>query len=403
MNSETGPLDYILVGGGLQSGLMALAIRHHQPHARLAIIEQGPQLAGNHTWSFHAGDIPAECADWIEPLVETRWPSYDILVGGRKRTINLGYRSISSRHFAAVIASKLETDHCQILTSTMAVELTHNSVTLRDGRKLNATAVFDNCGPIRTEHLSHAGGYQKFWGFEVELDSDWPFANPVVMDDRVDQGDGFRFFYTLPFDRRRVLLEDTRFSNSPSINREECLGNIKNYLQQLGCPGWRIIREETGILPMPTAGSLPGSGLPTLQGGYRGGWFHAATGYSFAMAVAVAEIVAKTPTHELGEALKRLGKAHSGRARFARFLNRLLFDLVKPQKRYQIFRRFYSVLGENRIARFYSHRFSFFDAFRIVVGMPPGGLRPINFLRSFVASRKYLEKKASVCVKGVPT
>lgn len=143
---------------------------------------------------------------------------------------------------------------------------------------------------------------------------------------------------------------------------------------------------------MPTGGPLPGSGLPTLAGGYRGAWFHAATGYSFPMAIAVAELVAKTPKELLSVALQQLGQEHKNRALFARFLNRLLFDLVKPKTRYQIFRRFYKVLDEASIARFYSHRFTRLDAFRIVVGLPPGGLRPIHFLRSLFISPPQFSK-----------
>jgi len=402
MKNAYKPLDYILVGGGLQSGLMAMAIRHHQPHARLAIIERGSQLAGNHTWSFHASDLPAESAAWVEPLIESRWPGYEILVGGRKRSVNLEYFSISSNHFASVIAEKLEGTDCQIMTDANAIELTNNRVTLSDGRRVEAAVVFDNRGPNRIDLQNYSGGFQKFWGFEVELDRDWPLANPIVMDDRIDQSDGFRFIYTLPMERRRVLVEDTRFSNSPSIDRDECLAKVRSYLAELGCSDYRIIREESGVLPMPTSGPLPGSELPKLVGGYRGGWFHAATGYSFPMAVAVAEIVSKTAAAELPEALQRLGNEHAGRARFARFLNRLLFDLVKPQTRYQIFRRFYRVLDEPRIARFYGHRFTRFDAFRIVVGIPPMGLRPLNFFRCLAASRKpQIQPTASTIVNGV--
>lgn len=388
MKSAVLPVDYILVGGGLQSGLMALALRHYQPHSRIAIIERDAQLAGNHTWSFHASDIPAECSAWVEALVESRWQGYEILVGGRKRTVNLEYLSISSAHFASVVTRKLAADVCQILTNATAIDLTNHRVTLSDGRQLEATVIFDNRGPSRVDFQNYSGGFQKFWGFEIALDSDWPMANPILMDDRIDQSDGFRFIYTLPLERRRVLVEDTRFSNSPSIDREECVNKVRSYLAELGCTDWRIVREETGVLPMPTGGPLPGSELPKLAGGYRGGWFHAATGYSFPMAVAVAEIVAKTPATELPEALHRLRNEHLGRARFARFLNRLLFDLVKPQTRYQIFRRFYKVLDESRIARFYGHRFTRFDAFRIVVGIPPRGLRPLNFFRCLAASHR---------------
>ncbi|MFO0013166.1 MAG: lycopene cyclase family protein, partial [Planctomycetota bacterium] len=218
---------------------------------------------------------------------------------------------------------------------------------------------------------------------ELELNTDWPHANPIIMDDQIDQQDGFRFIYSLPMARRRVLVEDTRFSNTPTIDREECWEKVRAYVVSRGCHDWRIVREEQGVLPMPTRGALPGSGLPMLAGGYRGGWFHAATGYSFSMALQVAECVATHSADALPQFLGQLSQQHAGRARFARFLNRLLFELVKPQTRYQIFRRFYRVLDEPAIARFYGHRFTAFDAFRMVVGIPPMGLRPFQFLRSY--------------------
>jgi hypothetical protein len=43
------------------------------------------------------------------------------------------------------------------------------------------------------------------------------------------------------------------------------------------------------------------------------------------------------------------------------------------------------VLPEERISRFYAHRFTFTDAARIVIGRPPTGLAPIRFARSFVS------------------
>jgi lycopene beta-cyclase len=381
--TESRKADYILVGGGLQSGLMALAIFHHQPHARVLIVERQDKLAGNHTWSFHASDIPAECSAWAEPLVEHRWPNYQIRVGGRKRTVQIPYRTCSSEHFARTIGALAESRDCRIQTHSTVVELTAETVRLDDGRQWHASVVIDNRGPVPMAAESFRGGFQKFWGFEFELDSEWPHDNPIVMDDQIDQADGFRFIYSLPMERKRVLVEDTRFSNSPLIDRDECLNKVLAYVDASGCRGARIVREEHGVLPMPTEGVLPGAGLPDLAGGYRGGWFHASTGYSFPLAIRVAETVATTPKHELPQALLQLSQQHASRARFARFLNRLLFDLVQPRTRYQIFRRFYRVLGEPSIARFYGHRFTLYDAIRVVVGIPPRGLRPIQFIRSY--------------------
>ena len=378
-----GPVDYILVGGGLQSGLMALAITHHQPQARWILIEQQPRIAGNHTWSFHATDLSEECASWADPLVESRWPNYQVRIGGRVRTIEIPYCTCSSSHFEKVVLSTTRADHRRIVTRTEVAHIDQQAVTLSDGTRWSASVVIDNRGPVPFQQSEFEGGFQKFWGFELELKSDWPHTTPIVMDDQIDQQDGFRFIYSLPMDRRRVLVEDTRFSNSCLIDREECLEKVRKHVISQGCHDWRILREEHGVLPMPIRGALPGNGLPMLAGGYRGGWFHAATGYSFPMALRVAHTVATHRADELPNGLLRLSREQMGRALFARFLNRLLFELVKPQKRYQIFQRFYRVLDKAAIARFYGHRFTAFDAFRIVVGIPPMGLQPLQFFRSY--------------------
>ncbi len=394
--------DYILVGGGLQSGLLALAIRHHQPEARVLLVERDCQLAGKHTWSFHPDDVPASAAAWVNPAVEHRWPSYQIRLSRFEKQINLAYASISSSYLADVVSRLFESEcnstfeardsRSALLLRTEVTEIHSQEITTQSGETYNGRMVIDCRGPKPAQELPFAQcGYQKFWGFEIELQSDWPFAGPTIMDDRIDQSDGFRFIYSLPFHRRRVLVEDTRFANSLVIDRDECLQHIRSYLDLLGVSGWSIVREEHGILPMPFSSErMPGctneSPERVIAGGYAGGWYHAATGYSFPLAVAFAETIATTTPESAFDAVVRLADSHRSRSRFARFLNRLLFCLVKPTTRYQIFRRFYKVLPEASIARFYSHRFTVRDAIRIVVGFPPRGLQPRCFVHSYFSA-----------------
>ena len=102
-------------------------------------------------------------------------------------------------------------------------------------------------------------------------------------------------------------------------------------------------------------------------------------------AVAFAEAVASGPLDFATNRVGELSERHRLRSRYSRFWNRLLFRLVAPRHRHQIFRRFYRVLSDASIERFYSHQFTAGDAIRIVVGIPPTltGLRPQSFIRSF--------------------
>ncbi len=114
MNSiyETSDFDYVLVGGGLQSGLLALALKHHHPDARVALIERDGQIGGNHTWSFHPGDVPESCRTWIQPLIKYRWSGYDVRLGTFRRHVGLPYASIPSDHFAHVVSEVFHTPAC---------------------------------------------------------------------------------------------------------------------------------------------------------------------------------------------------------------------------------------------------------------------------------------------------
>lgn len=368
--SATCPVyDYVLIGGGLQSGLIALAIRHHQPNASMLIVEKDDTLGGNHTWSFHSTDMVAESAAWMAPIEQSQWPSYQVISGGRERQVQIAYHSIASRHFASAVERSFNASEgrCRLLCGTSVLESNPTTVTTADRSVIHGNCVIDNRGPTSalrasTGESSFHGGFQKFWGFEVELPIDWPRSTPILMDDRVEQVDGFRFFYTLPFTPRRILIEDTRFSNHPCIDRGDCVDKVDAYLKQMtaekvGLAQCRIVREESGVLPMPYVGYMPGStqGPASSQGivagGYRGGWFHAATGYSFPLALEFANWVAQTPFDALSARIQLESSRRRHQARFARFLNRLLFELVKPTNRYEIFRRFYRVLSTEQIGR----------------------------------------------------
>ena len=380
--------DYVIVGGGLQAGLLALALRCRQPHRTVLIVERQSELGGNHTWCCHSTDIPPHAMDWVGPLIQHEWPAYRVQFPKHERVVRRPYRCVPSAHFRQVLqgqAADSESNRFQLLTSTAVATVNSHTVITEEGAEFHGDLIMDCRGPSPTSSSVRGVGYQKFLGLEIELGEDqpvWPDDIPILMDARTEQEDGFRFLYVLPFNRRHLLIEDTCFSDDPNIDEQAFLTRIRHYLESYSISAWRIVRREQGCLPMPfTATWMPQAATP-LAGGYLGGWFHAATGYSFPLAVRVAEAVASAPPRDAAQALRELASKHRRRAEFARFLNRLLFRLVRPETRWQIFRRFYQVLSEDAICRFYAHEFTAGDAARIVVGWPPRGLTPIRFFRT---------------------
>lgn len=360
--------DYVLVGGGLQSGLVVLAVRHFRPYARVAVVERTDRLGGNHTWSFHAADLPPAAAPVVAPLTPASWPGYRVRFPGHHRTVRTAYHSFRSDRFDAVLRAALAAPGCALLLGAEATEVTAARVRLADGRALLGRCVIDSRGSA----VAPGGGcgYQKFLGLEVETDRPWSDRLPTVMDATVWQDDGYRFVYVLPFAPTRVLVEDTYFSDSPAADTGRMRARIGEYIAARGVREWRVVREEEGVLPMPwTAGPNPPS--PVIRGGYAGGWFHPATGYSFPAAVRLAVAVARVRPEEAGRAAAELAARLRPRQAFARLLNRLLFRAVRPDARWQVFRRLYRALPDATLARFYALEFTPFDAARVLVGRPP--------------------------------
>ncbi len=393
--------DYILAGGGLQAGLLVLAIRHYQPNARILVVERGTNFGGNHTWSFHRRDISPEAQNWISELPTYSWNSYRVRFPGYEGTVDLEYASTTSQMLAGIVNQRLLDDQgcgSQLLLDTEVADIRSGTITTGTGERFRARCIIDCRGQSRRplgnqDAGSVACGYQKFYGVEIELNDDWPYAVPMLMDACVDQGDGFHFVYVLPFNRRRLLVEDTWFSNTPSVDFDASAKHLRSYIEKNSKSQWNTVRCERGCLPMPLRGLAPEPApqLNTpalLAGGYAGGWFHAATGYSFPLAAQFANAIATIAPEQAQGAIERLRQRNQFRFRFARLLNRLLFRLVQPQSRWQIFRRLYRSVPKETLSRFYAHEFSAADAVRMIVGIPPSGLTPLRFIRGMRDDRR---------------
>lgn len=383
-------VDYAIVGGGLQGCLLAHSLSHHRPRASVLLIEQAGELCGNHTWSFHQTDVPAQARGWFEPLVTHRWPGYRVRFPGLSRRVGIPYATITSAGLraatlalAAPPAGSGGPRPLVVQTGTPCEILSPTRVRPGNGAAIDCGAVIDCRGRGASPAQSGGAGFQTFIGHEYRTGQRWPAAEPTVMDVREDQAGGFEFLYELPFGHDHVLLEYTRFHEEPTCDERRAERLISGRLAEAEVRSAELIRTERGCLPMPYAAPARGTGS-SLAGGYAGGWYHAATGYSMPLSIRFAELVARSrPDRVVGEVAEAAARDALRRG-FARFLNRLLFCLVMPEDRWRIFRRFYGVLPEHRIARFYGHRFNALDAARIILGRPPTRLAPLRFARSFL-------------------
>ncbi len=367
----TDEFDYVLVGGGLQNALIALSVLDRAPATRVALIEQAARLGGNHTWCFHAGDVPASIAAAIEPLVAHRWTAHEVRFPGFRRRICGGYAAITSARLDAVVTQALEAAGGRVLRGRAAREVARNRVVLDDGDSIAAQFVVDARGPGSAPPPAGAG-FQIFLGHEVELERPHGLVDPIVMDAEVEQVGGFHFMYALPLAADRLLVEDTYFTDEPRLDESALARRIDAWIGDRGLGAYRVVRAERGVLPMPwTAGPAPRPTWP-LRAGYQGGFFHPATGYSFPVAARLAAVIAAAPATGGGAALVSLCRQLVEQQRYARALNRLAFRWFAPAERWHIFARFYR-MPEATIGRFYALELTRADQARILLGSPPHG------------------------------
>jgi lycopene beta-cyclase len=246
---------------------------------------------------------------------------------------------------------------------------------LEDGRTLAANAVIDGRGPVDSPNLTVR--FQKFVGQVVRLENPHGLKGPILMDATVEQIDGYRFVYVLPFADKTALIEDTRYSDSPTLARDEYVGEISRYADEQGWGLEAVEREEEGVLPVALSGDIERfwnedpRGVP--RAGLSAALFHPTTGYSFPNAVGLAEQVSTwLPSHanELYDAVKRVSVEHWRSTGFFRMLNRMLFLAADPARRLRVFQRFYR-LPKPLIERFYAGNLNSADRVRLLVGRPP--------------------------------
>ena len=252
-----------------------------------------------------------------------------------------------------------------------------------DGERIEALAVIDARGPARLDALEL--GWQKFVGRELRLAAPHGLSRPIVMDACVDQSDGYRFVYCLPFAEDRLLIEDTYYSLDPALDDAVIGDRIHAYATARGWKTRAIEKQETGVLPVAMGGNFDAfwpAGEPVARIGLRGGFFHPTTGYSLPDAVRVALRIARQ--HEpadLATTLRAEAARLWHRRGFYRLLDRLLFHAAGPPERYKILEHFYR-LDPALIERFYAARSTRLDKLRILSGRPPVPLaRALKALR----------------------
>ena len=370
--TDTLDCDLAIIGGGLSGGLVALAFAALRPEVRLLLVEQGERPGGNHVWSFFDGDVAPADRWLIDPLVAHRWPQgHHVDFPGYSRDLATPYNSVNTVQLAVALERVLGE---RLLIHATVTAIAPGHVGLADGRKIRTQAVIDarGAGDLSTLRC----GWQKFVGHALRLDAPHGIDRPVIMDATVDQHDGYRFVYLLPWDDRTIFIEDTYYSDMPQLDTATIDARIAAYAQAKGWQG-EVIHREQGVLPVVHGGDFDRywpKDDPVARAGVRAGLFQPMTGYSLPDAVRFARWLADQPLDSLPAATRAYARAHWRRGGYYRLLGKMLFGAARPDQRWRIFARFYR-LRPALIQRFYAGRSTIADRIRILCGRPPVPIR----------------------------
>ena len=361
----------IIVGGGLAGSLAALAIAERRPDVPLLLVEAATNFGGNHVWSYFDGDVEGDELALVKAMKPIRWPTHMVRFPGRNRTLGFGYNSVHSEELDALVRQRLGASQYRLNTAVSA--LAHDGITLADGTRIAAAGVIDARGPDGPMPGLELA-WQKFVGVEYDAPGHGLSA-PVIMDATVDQAEGYRFVYSLPFSPDRLLVEDTYYTDDAALDTAALGQRIADYVTAQGWTGTPS-RQEIGVLPILLGGNpdtfWPAAD-PVARLGLKGGFFHPTTGYSLPLAAANAVALARLPDLD-GQAIAAWTRArfldHWRGGGFYRLLNRLLFRAARPEERFEVFTHFYR-LDEALVSRFFAGRLTALDKLRILTGKPP--------------------------------
>lgn len=279
--------DFILAGGGAAGLSLAYQLTRSALKDRsILIIDRVVKNRNDHTWCYWSREpLPTD------ELAYRTWEQIAFIGAGWQRVIPLApyrYRVVRGLDFYRALRAALEplpnVDFLlgsveRIVDGPARVEVTVNELTYTGDWVFDSRYASSEYRPLtaRYHYLK-----QHFLGWEIETAQPaFDPQTPTLFDFRTPQQGAMRFFYVLPFTERRALVEYTLFS-AELLPQAEYRAALQAYLAAgLGIREYRIVEEESDLIPMTDHPWPRRAGQRIMNIGTRGGRVKASTGYAF--------------------------------------------------------------------------------------------------------------------------
>jgi len=380
MNPEE-TYDVIIAGAGAAGLLLLQALLKHTPSIqKILLVDRTFEIQNDKTWSFwsrHDESLEQMAHRWDRVQVECDGICYS------DRPEPYHYYSIHSGRFRKELLKQaresgrvtlLESDvtgFSESLTSAGGIVHTPSNC-------YSAAWVFQSIKKPLNWHSTRVDNalLQHFVGWEIRTTRNcFDPTSVILMDFDTEQLDGLTFFYLLPFDNRRALVEHTLFSDT-LLTRESYEKAIETYLFEkfsLQRGDYTVLRTESGAIPMEDR-KWRGDGQVHVRSiGLVAGLSKPSTGYTFSRMSRHAE--------QIAAALEKNDRppSWSGSPFRFRVYDMMLLYLLAREQEYAvpIFQRLFDRNSISTIFRFLDEETHVSDELKIFFQMP---WRP--FLRS---------------------
>lgn len=283
-------LDLLIIGAGcagLSLGVQLAKMKERAP--RVLLLEQRTVYENDRTWCFWG-----QKEDAYTDLVNHQWRK--LIVQSKEEEISLDctftpYQILSSDRFYK--------EALQLIGLNPLLDLRVGSALIKEPKlhqgwwyfettfgQARAKSVVDT-RPKTSHDLKGTKLWQSFLGYEIECDqARFNPATAILMDFYRSNSEFVGFNYVLPQSEKRALIEFTVFSKRPYL--QDDLTNMLNesVIKYAGVADFKILRKESGIIPMGLAADDVSSQANTahpsyIRAGLTAGAARPATGYAF--------------------------------------------------------------------------------------------------------------------------
>jgi lycopene beta-cyclase len=341
--------DYVIIGGGCAGLSLAYELEIHKKltDKTLAIIEPRGEYKRDKTWSFWKTTNHN-----YDDCVKKTWHNFSIKTSDNFKVIkcdDLPYQSIDSGLFYKKVNERLKKNK--------------NINFYKDTKDLNTNKSFIfNSVPFFKNNKDNL--WQHFHGVEIQTQDSFFDNNTVnLMDFDCEQRNNVHFFYTLPFQKNKALIETTWLSKVNDNSLKDYDYQIKDYIDNsLGLKNYKITYSEQGSIPMFYPKNFIEKNKINI--GTAGGMTRLSTGYTFLNIQEQSKCIRENIENIKNAKIYEIGKKY-------KFLDKIFLRVLEtyPNKMPNIFFRMFSG-SSNDVIKFLSNKSSFMEDLSIILKMP---------------------------------